>query len=101
MIYVSTACLKRNRISKVLKEYGKNGIKNIELSGGTEYYNNIEADLKRYKKEYYLKYACHAYFPPSKEDFVVNYRFVIFFKHKALVFRNLYLLAVYLFSRVF
>lgn len=72
MIYVSTACLKRNRISEVLKEYGENGIKNIELSGGTEYYQDIELDLKKYKKMYDLKYACHAYFPPPKENFVVN-----------------------------
>lgn len=72
MIYVSTACIKRKQISEVLKEYGENGIKNIELSGGTEYYNDIESDLKKYKKEYELKYACHAYFPPPKENFVVN-----------------------------
>ena len=72
MIYVSTACLKRNRISEVLKEYGENGIKNIELSGGTEYYQDIELDLNKYKREYDLKYACHAYFPPPKENFVVN-----------------------------
>lgn len=72
MIYISTSCLKRNTIGRILKEYGENGIKNIELSGGTEYYEDIEADLRKYKKEYELNYACHAYFPPPKEDFVVN-----------------------------
>lgn len=72
MIYVSTACIKRKQISEVLKEYGKNGIKNIELSGGTEFYDDIESDLKKYRKEYDLRYTCHAYFPPPKENFVVN-----------------------------
>lgn len=72
MIYISTSCIKRNTIGSIIKEYGENGIKNIELSGGTEYYDDIEADLQKYKTEYGLNYACHAYFPPPKEDFVVN-----------------------------
>lgn len=72
MIYISTSCFKKKRIGQIIKEYGENGIKNIELSGGTEYYEEIEADLQKYKKMYGLNYACHAYFPPPKDDFVVN-----------------------------
>ena len=72
MIYVSTACLKRNQVGDVLKEYGENDIRYIELSGGTHYYNDIEKDLKKYREMYDLTYACHAYFPPPKDDFVVN-----------------------------
>lgn len=72
MIYISTSCFKKKTIGQIIKEYAENGIKNIELSGGTEYYEDMEADLQKYKKMYGLKYACHAYFPPPKEDFVVN-----------------------------
>ncbi len=72
MIYISSACVKRNNIAEVITLLGKQGIKNIELSGGTDYYEEIEKDLKILKKKYGLTYACHAYFPPPKEPFVVN-----------------------------
>lgn len=72
MIYVSTACVKRNKICEILKDYAEHGIRNIELSGGTRYYDGLENDLLRLQSEYGLTYACHAYFPPPKEDFVVN-----------------------------
>lgn len=72
MIYVSSACLKRNRISDIIKEFIEAGIKNIELSGGSKYYEDIEKDLMDLKKNYGLSYAFHAYFPPPKIDFVVN-----------------------------
>lgn len=72
MIYVSTSCLRKRIISEVICKLAKNGIRNIELSGGTDYYDGIEYDLKELKREYKLQYACHAYFPPPKEPFVVN-----------------------------
>lgn len=72
MIYVSSACIKREKIRQTVVDYVKNGIKNIELSGGTKYYEDLERDLIKLKEKYNLTYACHAYFPPSKEDFVVN-----------------------------
>lgn len=72
MIFVSSACLKKNQINQVLQEYVENNIYNIELSGGTKYYEGIFDDLKKYREKYDLKYACHAYFPPPKNDFVIN-----------------------------
>lgn len=72
MIYVSTSCLRKRIISEVICELAENGIRNIELSGGTDYYEEIEFDLERLKRKYQLQYACHAYFPPPKEPFVVN-----------------------------
>ena len=72
MIYVSSACVKKSNISDVIQLLAKCGIRNIELSGGTDYYSEIENDLKMLKQEYQLNYACHAYFPPPKEPFVVN-----------------------------
>lgn len=72
MIYVSTACLHRDRIGEVLEEYALAGIKNIELSGGTSYYPQMEQELCFYQKKYGLNYVCHAYFPPHEQDIVVN-----------------------------
>jgi len=72
MIFVSSACLKKNQINQVLQEYVENNIYNIELSGGTKYYEGICDDLKKYREKYDLKYVCHAYFPPPKNDFVIN-----------------------------
>lgn len=45
---------------------------NIELSGGTCYYENIEDDLLELKEKYNLEFLCHNYFPPAKEPFVIN-----------------------------
>lgn len=72
MIYVSSACIKRHNIAEVILKLAKSNIKNIELSGGTDYYGNLEFDLDLLKQTYKLNYACHAYFPPPKEPFVVN-----------------------------
>lgn len=72
MIYVSSACMKRHNIAEVIQQLAAHDIKNIELSGGTDYYNEIEQDLERLKKEFHLNYACHAYFPPPENPFVVN-----------------------------
>lgn len=72
MLYVSSSCIKKNNIAEVVQQLAKNGIRNIELSGGTDYYDGIEHDLKALKKEYHLNYVCHAYFPPPKEHFVAN-----------------------------
>lgn len=53
-------------------ELYQNGIKNIELSGGTDYYEGFEEDLLRLKDKFDLNYICHNYFPPPKDPFVVN-----------------------------
>lgn len=72
MIYISSACIKKNKISEVIQELAIHNIENIELSGGTDYYNELESDLKQLKRIYNLNYACHAYFPPPQVPFVVN-----------------------------
>lgn len=72
MIYVSTSCLRKRIISEAICKLAENGIRNIELSGGTDYYGGIEYDLGELKKKYQLRYVCHAYFPPPKDPFVVN-----------------------------
>lgn len=72
MIFVSSSCIKKHSIAKVIQQLAENGIRNIELSGGTDYYDSIERDLAVLKRKYNLQYACHAYFPPPETHFVVN-----------------------------
>lgn len=72
MIYVSSSCVKHKKIKDSVQELVKNGFKNIELSGGTEYYNGLEDDLLELKEKYNLNYTCHNYFPPPIEHFVLN-----------------------------
>ncbi len=72
MIYVSSACVKEQKIVNVLRKYTQEGIRNIELSGGTSYYPEIEKDLVRYGSVEKINYVCHSYFPPPRQDFVVN-----------------------------
>lgn len=72
MIYVSTACIKKNSIKEIIQMLAKYGIHNIELSGGTSYSDNIEKELINLKDLYGVRYACHAYFPPPKVPFVIN-----------------------------
>lgn len=72
MIYVSSSCIRNKKIKDSVKELAENGFQNIELSGGTQHYNNIESDLLKLKEKYNLNYRCHNYFPPPKNDFVLN-----------------------------
>lgn len=72
MIYISSSCVKHNKIKDSVQDLVDNGFKNIELSGGTEYYDGFENDLFELKEKYNLNYICHNYFPPPKEHFVLN-----------------------------
>jgi sugar phosphate isomerase/epimerase len=73
MIFISTSCLRNNRIGDSIEELAYHGFKNIELSGGTSYYEEFETDLLRLKKEYNLNYLVHNYFPPPSDgDFAIN-----------------------------
>ena len=72
MIYVYSSCLKNTKIKDSVEELAINGFQNIELSGGTEYYENFENELLELKDRYGLNYQCHNYFPPPREHFVLN-----------------------------
>lgn len=72
MIYVSSSCSNNTKIKDSILELVKNGFYNIELSGGTKYYKDIEADLIELKKKYKLNFLLHNYFPPPREEFVLN-----------------------------
>jgi len=72
MIYISTSCVKSNKIKDSVSQLAKYGFKNIELSGGTEYYDKFEYDLLELQDKYSLNYRCHNYFPPPESHFVLN-----------------------------
>ncbi|KKK58959.1 hypothetical protein LCGC14_3039190, partial [marine sediment metagenome] len=72
MIYISSACVQHEKIKDSVEKLAQNGFEHIELSGGTKYYEGYEQDLVELKNKYDLKYLLHSYFPPPKEDFILN-----------------------------
>jgi len=72
MIFISSSCVKANYIKESVSALAESGFKNIELSGGTEYYTDFEIDLLRLKDKYDLNYLLHNYFPPPQNHFVIN-----------------------------
>ncbi len=72
MIFVSSACSRRQWIREAVAELAGHGFRNIELSGGTGYYDDLEYDLLRLRDRHGLNYLIHNYFPPPKSDFVIN-----------------------------
>lgn len=72
MIYISSSCVRFDKISESVAFLASHGFKNIELSGGTNYYPEIEDDLVELKHKYNLSYLVHNYFPPPEKHFVLN-----------------------------
>lgn len=72
MIYVSTSCVKTKRISEAIELLARSGFVNIELSGGTDFYDGLEEDVFALKNKFSLNYISHNYFPPPREHFVLN-----------------------------
>ena len=72
MIYISTSCVKSETIKESVLKLVESGFRNIELSGGTKYYSNLESELLQLKEEYKLNFLLHNYFPPPKSNFVLN-----------------------------
>ena len=72
MIFVSSSCLKKSRIKDSVISLANEGFKNIELSGGTDYYDGYLDDLQEIQDKYSLNYQLHNYFPPPKEHFMLN-----------------------------
>lgn len=67
--YVSTTCLSwKYKFSEILEIYDRLGIKNVELGICTEHKLNIKKLINKYE----FKYLVHHYFPPPKEQFIVN-----------------------------
>ena len=72
MIYISSSCIKAKTIKESVTILAEAGFKNIELSGGTQYYSSFETDLIKLQDKYGLNYQLHNYFPPPPNHFVLN-----------------------------
>jgi len=71
-VFLSTGGFKNFKANKIIKNYKKENILNIELSGGI-HDKNINKSLVNFKKKYpNLKFLIHNYFPPPKKSFVLN-----------------------------
>lgn len=72
MIFISSCYIKKNKISDILKNALINNIKNLEITAGTNFYQNINDDLKNYLKSKKINLRFHNYFPPPKKHFFIN-----------------------------
>jgi len=72
MLYITSLCSAKKRIVDSVKELIDLGFRNIELTGGTRFYAEVEEGLLDLKKTYQLNFLIHNYFPPQPEDFVLN-----------------------------
>ncbi len=72
MIFASSNCSSKNNIKEAVLELVDYGFKNIELSGGTNYYSKMLEDLLELKDKHQLNYRLHNYFPPPEKHFVLN-----------------------------
>lgn len=72
MIYISSACINAQKIRDSVRVISTMGVHNIELSGGTKYYENYVEDLIEIQKQKKLCYSWHGYFPPPPKDLVIN-----------------------------
>ncbi len=72
MIYISSACSKQKFINHAVIELAGHGFKNIELTGGTQFYDHYENDLLELKDKHDLNFLVHNYFPPPENPFIMN-----------------------------
>ena len=72
MVYISSSCVKSDNIIHILNSLIGKGINNIELSGGTRFYSDLENQLIDCVQKNKINVRLHNYFPPPKEDFVIN-----------------------------
>ena len=68
MIYISTSCLNSKNLFKILKEYRRMGIDNIELGSNLSFTPNLVKRLKSFT----CNYIIHNYFPPPENSFTFN-----------------------------
>jgi len=71
-VFISSTCIRREKIADSVTELHRHGFHNIELSGGSSWYPEFEDDLLRLKDELEVTYLMHNYFPPPREHFAFN-----------------------------
>lgn len=74
MFYISSAysTTRRRSLLETLDGLTGLGVKNIELTGGILYSENNERLALELKRKKGLNFLMHNYFPPTREDFVLN-----------------------------
>lgn len=72
MPYLSTSSVKTKNIIEAVEQLSA-VTKNIELSGGSLYSKNLLEGLLSLKRERGINFLIHSYFPPPKEQFVLNF----------------------------
>ncbi|MBF0518192.1 MAG: DUF692 family protein [Nitrospirae bacterium] len=71
-IFISTQCIKRGGIIESIEAISEI-TPNIELTGGNLYEENLLDKLRQIKGKKQLNLLIHGYFPPPKNDFVLNF----------------------------
>lgn len=71
-VYISSSVSSLRNIRDVVLELISLGVLNIELSGGTEYFEGLEDDLMYLKQKHRINFLIHNYFPPLLDNFVLN-----------------------------
>lgn len=70
--WVSSACVGASSIADAVEQLAVAGFSNIELTGGTKWYEGLLDDLIQLKQRHGLQYQVHNYFPPPPVPFVLN-----------------------------
>ncbi|MEK7846328.1 MAG: hypothetical protein AAB257_05125 [Nitrospinota bacterium] len=72
LLYISTSSIQTKDITKAVNQL--TGItKNIELSGGCEYNEDLLEKLIKIKQEKNINFLLHGYSPPSQKYFILNF----------------------------
>jgi len=72
VIYVSSCSVRSKSIKESIVPLAEAGIKNIELTGGSNFYPGYETDLLKLQDQFELNYLVHNYFPPPQKHFILN-----------------------------
>ena len=72
MFYITSLCSPKDNIREAVLELVNVGYRNIELTGNTKYYPDLEKDLLNLKKKHNLDFLVHNYFPPKRKEFIIN-----------------------------
>ena len=72
MLFFSSSGIKKTNIIESIECLVDIGIKNIELSGGTQFQDKTIETLLELKEKHCLNYLVHNYFPPPAHHFVLN-----------------------------
>jgi sugar phosphate isomerase/epimerase len=72
MIYVSSTCAPTKNLREAIDSFVAHSIRNIEFSGGLDFYESFLDNLFSLKEVHRLNLLVHNYFPPPKDAFVLN-----------------------------